>query len=190
MGCFGLLPRIRRRLQRPKASNSKDLDNETSKGIEKSTHIVDIPIVAPLNSDTVATVNAVPQQITSSDQPINVDAGHATAAPLPSNDIPPTGHDDPVNIDSNPEISIPSSPISHTEESQRPISPSISPTQYHASGYCALCRTRLPHNPLPVLVKRTEPWEQWENECRAGKLLHRFVTMICLLLCSLMSRCL
>lgn len=48
------------------------------------------------------------------------------------------------------------------------INKKISDVEYVATGYCGLCRTQLPHNPLPVVETRSEEWQQWEGDLRAG----------------------
>ena len=54
-----------------------------------------------------------------------------------------------------------------SEEEVIPMS-RISEVNYVATGYCGLCRTQLPHNPLPVVETRNENWQHWEGDLRGG----------------------
>jgi hypothetical protein len=57
-----------------------------------------------------------------------------------------------------------------TTEDSDPDSQRMPAGEFIATGYCGLCRSRLPHNPLPgVDLQPFDDWEDWECDLRAGK---------------------
>jgi hypothetical protein len=175
MACFGLSARLKQKFSRRTKvgqGNSKEVTingstKETSH--QSSAPSSNGPVVSekrflsgrprPRTSEPTVTTD---DHVVPPSPPTGQDPLQPNDAVTPTTQI----HDD---HDVTDEIS---SPALHDEDvvegSRTNEKAKITGAEYYATGYCGLCRTQLPHNYLPVLEKRTEEWEQWERDCRAG----------------------
>lgn len=175
MVCFGLSARLKQKFSRRKKvgqGNSKEvtISSSTKETSHQSTAAPSYgPIVSEKNFLSGRPRPRTPEPTVTTDDHVMPPSPPTGQDPSQPNDAVTSTtqiHDD---HDFTDEISSPEPHDGDVVEGSRTTERAkITDVEYYATGYCGLCRTQLPHNYLPVLEKRTEEWEQWERDCRAG----------------------
>ena len=167
MACFGFVQKLKQKLQRRK------LAGLTNEGVTDRETAIEQTAIRPTEKDNTF-FSSIPRRIAPSaagttENHVVIPSVATSQIPLEPADVvtPPPQHEQ-TQLVGDSSLSTARLREEILDQTKGYSKGKLSGAEYCATGYCGLCRTHLPHNGLPVLERRTEEWEQWERNCRAG----------------------